>query len=272
MNLEHTGERMVVEHYHSSIEDYVVYLMHIATYNFAIPYIENKRVLDFGCGSGYGSRRMVERAASVHAVDVSEDAIKHAGAEFDYPNLCFQQIDPTIRLPFADSTFEVVTSFQVLEHVTDVAHYLSEIRRVLTPDGCLLLATPDRTTRLFPRQRPWNRWHVREYSPFSLESTMRAFFPEVEMLQMSGRRDVIDVELHRYRKLKWMTLPFTLPLWPDSVRVPLLNVLHAIRPKKPSKREKMNFDFDESAIHIGQGVSPSLNLVAIAKNGSKGVE
>lgn len=265
MKLEPTGERMIVEHYKSSIEDYVIYLMHIATYRFAEPFVQNKRVLDYGCGSGYGSAWMAKFAACVDAVDIAEEAITHARDQFPQENLRFRSIDPTAQLPFADNSFDTVLSFQVFEHVTNVDHYLGEIRRVLAPGGTLILVTPDRSTRLLPLQRPWNRWHVKEYDADSLASIMRSAFPNVQVQLMSGRRDVIDVELRRCRKLKWMMLPFTLPFFPDALRVKLLNVVHSLRGRPEAKSVPREFDFDESAIEIGQGLQPSLNLVAIAR-------
>lgn len=265
MKLEPTGERMIVEHYKSSIEDYVIYLMHIATYRFAEPFAQGKRVLDYGCGSGYGSARMASIAASVEAVDVAEDAIEHARTQFPVENLHFRSIDPAAPLPFADASFDTVLSFQVFEHVTNVDHYLGEIRRVLAPGGTLVLVTPDRSTRLLPLQRPWNRWHVKEYSGDSLAATMRRTFPDVQMLQMSGRRDVIDVELRRCDKIKWMTLPFTLPLYPDALRVRLLNMVHSLRGRSQATSAPREFDFDESVIQIGPDLRPSLNLVAVAR-------
>lgn len=266
MKLEPTGERMIVEHYKSSIEDYVIYLMHIATYHFAEPFVQNKRVLDYGCGSGYGSARIAEMAASVDAVDVADDAIKHAREQFPRDNLRFSSIDPSAPLPFPDGSFDTVLSFQVFEHVTNVDHYLGEIKRVLVPGGALVLVTPDRATRLLPLQRPWNRWHVKEYSANSLAKALQGVFPDVLIQAMTGRRDVIDVELRRCNRLKWITLPFTLPIFPDSLRVKLLNMIHSLRTRPQADSDPLEFDFDESVIEIGPGLRPSLNLVAIARN------
>jgi SAM-dependent methyltransferase len=265
MKLEPTGERMIVEHYKSSVEDYVIYLMHIATYRFAEPFVRDRRVLDYGCGSGYGSARMAELAASVDAVDVAEGAIAHARGHYPRANLRFRAIDPAAPLPYADGSFDTVLSFQVFEHVVDTDHYLGEIRRVLAPGGTLLLVTPDRSTRLLPLQRPWNRWHVREYGANSLKAAMQRRFGDVQLQSMSGRREVIDVELRRCRRLKWAMLPFTLPLFPDAVRVRLLNLVHALRGRPGAASAAREFDFDESAIRIGPDLRPSLNLVAIAR-------
>lgn len=266
MKLEPTGERMIVEHYRSSPEDYVIYLMHIATYRFAEQYSSGKRVLDYGCGSGYGSSWIARSAAHVTAVDVAADAIAHAGTQFAAPNLDFLTIDPAQPLPFADDAFDTVLSFQVFEHVADTARYLSEIRRVLAPGGRLVLVTPDRSTRLLPLQKPWNRWHLKEYDGESLQRIVGTYFPDARILHMSGRRDVIDIELRRCRKLKWLALPFTLPFFPDRVRVGLLNLLHALRdrPQATASTPELSFDFDETAITIDRNTTPSVNLVAVA--------
>jgi hypothetical protein len=85
------------------------------------------------------------------------------------------------------------------------------------------------------------------------------------MQMMSGRRDVIDVELHRCNKIKWMTLPFTLPFYPDALRVRLLNMVHSLRGRPEATSAPREFDFDESVIQIGPGLRPSLNLVAVAR-------
>src|SRR5690606_902417 len=110
--------------------------------------------------------------------------------------------------------------------------YLAEIRRVLSPDGTLVLVTPDRSTRLLPLQRPWNRWHLKEYDAKSLGKQVRRHFPDAQVLHMSGRRDVVDIELRRCTRLKWLALPFTLPFIPDAARVAMLNAVHAIRDRK----------------------------------------
>jgi SAM-dependent methyltransferase len=265
MKLEPTGERMIVEHYKSSIEDYVIYLMHIATYRFAEPFAKSKRVLDYGCGSGYGSAKMAEIALSVEAVDVAEDAILHAREQFPGKNLNFRCIDPTAPLPYADGSFDTVLSFQVFEHVTNVDHYLGEIRRVLVPGGTLVLVTPDRSTRLFPLQRPWNRWHVKEYNRVSLLRALSQQFSIVEILHMSGERRAIDVELRRCARLKWMTLPMTLPFYPRALRVALLNLVHHWHGRPIRQTPPVSFDFDESAITIAKGLTPSMNLIAVAR-------
>jgi SAM-dependent methyltransferase len=264
MSLHATGERLVEERGGSG-SSYVISLMHTAAYRFAMPFATANRVLDYGCGAGYGAARLAKIASTVDAVDVAQEAIAHARRQFNGNNLRFHHVPPDAPLPFARETFDVVLSFQVFEHVTLVDRYLGEARRVLAPGGCLLLVTPDRTHRLFAGQKPWNRWHVREYDRRSLAVILRKHFAEVDVQTMSGRPEVIEVELRRWRRMKWLALPFTLPLYPDRIRVQLLNLIHALRPQRAPAEADAPYVFDESAIEIGPGLQPSLNLVAIAR-------
>jgi SAM-dependent methyltransferase len=266
MKLEPTGERMIVEEYHSTPEDHLIYLMHLASYRFAERFTNGNRVLDYGCGSGYGSALIAETASHVTAVDIADDAVAHACANFSRSNLVFRQVSSDNSLPFGNATFDVVLSFQVFEHVRDTDQYLSEIRRVLTPHGTLVLITPDRRVRLFPFQRPWNRWHVREYSPHAAERLLRGHFKSIRMLGMSARTDVIGLELARYRKTRWLTLPATMPFLPDRFRVAQLNALHKFRraPRRTPAPPTYNFDLED--IEISETASPSLNIVAICSN------
>lgn len=265
MELEPSGERMILEAYQSSPEDHLIYLMHLATYRFALPYTAGKRVLDYGCGSGYGSSMIAESAASVVGVDVAEDAVAYANGHFANDKLGFQRVSPDATLPFDDGAFDTVLSFQVFEHVEHERHYLSEIARVLAPNGTLVLATPDRSTRLLPLQQPWNRWHLREYSEASLRRRLELHFRSVEVMGMGGERAVLDIELKRCARLKWMALPMTLPIYPRALRVGLLNLVHRLRGRPPSTSGPTDFEFDESAIRIGHGIAPSVNLIAVAR-------
>ncbi len=265
MNLEPTGERMILEHYSSSVEHYVIYIIHIATYNFAEQFAKAKRVLDYGCGSGYGAARISAVADHVYAVDVAEDAIAYARQHYERVNLKFHCVAPDSQLPFPDQSFDTVLSFQVFEHIPKTDHYLSEIRRVLAPGGCLLLVTPNRSTRLFPFQRPWNRWHVREYNEKTLSVALNKFFSSVQIQHLSGRKDMIDVELRRCSKLKWATLPFTLPFIPDFLRVGLLNLIHEVRGRPKVQQSNQKFGFSELDITITADARRSLDLVAVAR-------
>src|SRR3546814_14268249 len=96
-------------------------------------------------------------------MDVAGYAIAYAKSHYTNENLHFLKVQADSPLPYPAASFDVVLSFQVIEHVLDDDAYLREARRILKPGGTLVVITPDRKNRLLPGQKPWNRWHVREY-------------------------------------------------------------------------------------------------------------
>jgi ubiquinone/menaquinone biosynthesis C-methylase UbiE len=265
MHLEPTGERMITEAYHSTAADHLIYLMHIASYEFAMQFTAGKSVLDYGCGSGYGADKIADSAKTITAVDVAADAIEYARSHFNKPNLDFRCVLPNANLPFGDKSFEVVLSFQVFEHVTATALYLQEIKRVLSPGGVLVLITPDRTERLLPMQKPWNRWHVVEYSPTGLRKILLQHFSDVDLYGMGTRNDAVQIELRRYRKVKWLTLPGTLPFVPEALRIRFLNLIHALYGRRGIAATSGDYPFGIGDIEISKTASPSVNIVSVCR-------
>ena len=72
-------------------------------------------------------------------------------------------------------------AFQVLEHVPDPEAFLCEASRVARPGRSVLIVTPNRNYRVGDGEKPWNRYHVREFSPAELEAEMRTVFDVVEI-------------------------------------------------------------------------------------------
>lgn len=264
-----TGERVIPGEYLRSRSSYLIYLFHISTYRFALSYVADRRVLDFGCGTGYGTALLAEQATTAIGVDLSPDAIACAKDHHQRHNLDFRSIAriEDERLPFNDGEFDTVVSFQVIEHLTDTDAYLREIARVLKPGGIFVVATPDRATRLLPNQRPWNRFHVREFSAQQLRRKLVNRFTHIELLSMSGTPLALAPELRRTRLLRWVTLPFTFPLAPESWRQWGLNLLHRLHGREtagPEQDPTTGFGISEEDIHIGSGVKPSVNIIAVA--------
>jgi ubiquinone/menaquinone biosynthesis C-methylase UbiE len=91
-------------------------------------------ILDFGCGSKpYES--LFLNAKSYVGVDIEVSGHSHADSKVDF-------FYDGKRLPFSDNSFESVVCFEVLEHVFNIDEVLSEISRVLKPNGCLLVTVP----------------------------------------------------------------------------------------------------------------------------------
>ena len=99
------------------------------------------RMLDLGCGAGEFSGAASDAGAAVTAADVAHEALRRVNAK--HPELATVQVPFDGPLPLGDGSFDVVWAGEVIEHVADTARWLSEVRRVLTPRGRLLITTPN---------------------------------------------------------------------------------------------------------------------------------
>jgi ubiquinone/menaquinone biosynthesis C-methylase UbiE len=132
---------------------------HILRYAFASTYVTGKKVLDIACGAGYGSSYLAGcGAVMVVGVDISESALTYACNHYMRDNLHFLQGD-AVRLPFEDSEFDVIVSFETIEHIVQFQEYVKEMKRVLTPRGIFICSTPHIKYTRHPV------YHVKEFSP-----------------------------------------------------------------------------------------------------------
>lgn len=260
------GERVIETAYKETVSGYGIYVTHAASYRFAGKFANGKKVLDFGCGSGYGSEIISRSAASITAVDVSQDAIEYAKHHHQQSNITFSLVQPG-RLPFADESFDVVLSVQVIEHVEDDATYVREALRVLRHSGLFIIFTPNRRSRLFPFQRPWNRWHVREYDAEGLAELFRTGDCRVQVRYLSAVGSLRSITLARFMRTKWLTLPFTLSWWPNAWRLSALNFLHRFPRLKEAKGGRSP-KFSESDVVINDIAEGAFDLIALVRKGT----
>jgi SAM-dependent methyltransferase len=169
----------------------------LTPYVYAGPLASRKVILDVGCSLGHGSLWLAKGANQVVAFDIDKAKIRQLSKWSAYTHLGVSIMDAQ-RLGFTSRTFQVVTCFEVIEHVPHPDTLLSELRRVLTEEGCLLLTTPNRAVRLLPLQRPWNHEHLREYSLGNLRRSLRKHFPIVKLLGIFG-----EPEPHAYYRRSW---------------------------------------------------------------------
>ena len=136
-----------------SAEEFCLYLMHLKAYEEAMTRAGGMVVLDYGCNVGYGCKVLSSVTQRIVGVDVSEKAVEIARNQYGSEGVEFQVVDG-VTLPFDDATFDLVVSFQVIEHIGDYESYLSEIKRVLTRPGCAIFTTPNAVVRLEPGMKP----------------------------------------------------------------------------------------------------------------------
>ncbi len=135
---------------------------HFPRYQLARKYAEGKRVLDFGCGSGYGAKVLAQVANHVLAVDIDDGALDFASAEHRHINLEFAKVADLCD-SFGEAEFDLVTCFEVIEHLTerDQKILINNFRRILRPDGLLIISTPNpEITKLYGE----NPFHLKEMS------------------------------------------------------------------------------------------------------------
>ena len=179
------------------------FIRNLTTYVFARRLAEGRSVLDVGCGSGHGAWLMAASgAARTAAVDLDEERVRHV-AELCAGFSGFQagRMDAQ-RLEFEDGNFQLVTCFEVIEHVLKPDMLLAGIQRILSPDGVALISTPNRLVRLLPFQLPWNREHLREYALPGFRRTLAKHFSAVTVFGVHGEP---SLEGH-YREL-WRQRP-----------------------------------------------------------------
>jgi hypothetical protein len=153
---------------------------HWHRYAFALAFAKGKRILDAACGEGYGSALMARVARDVVGVDLSEQAIAHARTRYAAPTLRFDRNDITSLDAFDATRFDLITSFETLEHVQQQERMLDGFARLLAPDGLLLISTPDKRTYT-DLSGQVNPHHVRELYRDEFEALLRTRFAHVRI-------------------------------------------------------------------------------------------
>ena len=151
----------------------------MSRYVFAASFAKDKVVLEIGCGSGYGASYLAKKGSRrVVGGDISEESMGYCRRYSAMGNLEFVRLDAT-KLPFSDSSFDVVVSFELIEHLKQYEVFLSECSRVIKDGGCFICSTPNKeiTSPLF--NKPLCRFHVKEFSPSELRSLVQRYFTSV---------------------------------------------------------------------------------------------
>jgi SAM-dependent methyltransferase len=152
-----------------------------------------ERVLDLGCGAGRFVAALREAGAEPIGVEIAQAALDRAARNASGADL--RLVEPDGSLPLDHASVDVVWCSEVLEHVTDTAHVLLEVRRVLRPGGRLLVTVPFHgrvkgallaLLRFDAHFDPLGQ-HLRFYTAGSLSETLRhAGFEDVDVRAWGG--------------------------------------------------------------------------------------
>ncbi len=153
------------------------YQLHIERYDFAGRFVGRGRVLDCACGVGYGSHRLLaggDRTQHVTGVDIDESAVAYARANFVDPRLDYVCADATI---FDAEPFDLIVSFETIEHVPEPEKVIDNFVRLLKPGGLLIASVP------VTPSVDVNPFHLHDFTPDSFRRMfVRRGLTEVDSL------------------------------------------------------------------------------------------
>ena len=175
--IEFTGERVV-----PGQVDPDLWAEHLSRYAFAARWASGARVLDIGCGTGYGTAELAGHARTAVGIDLSPEATAHARSAYPLSNICFVPASAT-ALPFADDSFHLITAFEVIEHLDDWRALLCEARRLLHANGAFLVSTPNKAYYTESRGDTGpNPFHTHEFEFAEFQAALAEFFPHSAVL------------------------------------------------------------------------------------------
>ncbi|MFI4957138.1 MAG: class I SAM-dependent methyltransferase [Gammaproteobacteria bacterium] len=173
LTLPWTGERYI-----PGIEGNIV-LEHTHRYLLAREFVHGKKVLDIASGEGYGSNFLSEVAESVIGVDIAEDAVNFANQQYKKPGIEFR-VGSCSTIPLENGSVDVVVSFETIEHHDEHEAMMAEIKRVLRPNGLLIMSSPDRHEYSdVPGNK--NPFHVKELYQHEFEQLLNAYFAHAKL-------------------------------------------------------------------------------------------
>jgi 2-polyprenyl-6-hydroxyphenyl methylase / 3-demethylubiquinone-9 3-methyltransferase len=152
-----------------------------------------KAALDVGCGAGLLCEPLARMGAAVTGVDAAPENVEAAKAHAAQSGLAIDFRAGELSEQGLDK-FDVVTSMEVIEHVTNPAAFIAELARHLKPDGLLLLSTPNRTaaSRLFLVEAAERLGQVprgtHDWGQFITPEELKALLEDAgfEILEMTG--------------------------------------------------------------------------------------
>ena len=180
---------------------------HLARYLFAADYARGRRVLDAGTGSGYGARLLRSTGAmTVVGIDLAPETIQQAITRFGGDGVEFF-VDDCEQLGQVVGPFDLICSFESVEHLHHPERFLDAAGRLLARDGNLLISTPDRaSTPPFVNGRPKNPFHIREWYEEEFCTLLSGYFAEVKMyaqVETTALRSRTAAIAALYQVLRW---------------------------------------------------------------------
>lgn len=251
-NIQFTGERFSI----SKEKNWELYFQHMGRYLFARQLVRGKFVLDAACGSGYGTAILAQRAYRVAGIDVSEETVAYCKQYYQRDNTQFVNMD-CANLAFPKESFDLVVSFETLEHIKKVERFVQELHRVLKPDGQLIISTPNRDIYALYNKNRKNEYHTREFDENGFRELME---PHFEIEKIYGQRYFSKKDIP-------LLVPYTssqIPTGPDGIlRKIIRSGMRTFLPDAPIRSKLISYEIWANKCRVGD-IVPSKAVYMIA--------
>ena len=221
----------------------------MATYNFIKEFVSDKRVLDAGCGFGYGVNYLAKYAKKVIGVDLVSSALAWAVKRYHGKNIQFLLSDIT-RLNFPDNSFDAVCLLEVVHHTEDYRKVLEEMRRVLKEGGSFFVSTRQKREGSPPPDP--SHTHVFTAKEFS-DLLLTIGFKEIEIYALTRPKEVYTLEnrLQSIRRLGYSRLRKFIPRGIVPFLVYAVSWVSGITPPQRLKYESFKISKEDVATAPG---------------------
>lgn len=175
-----TLDKYLKDYSATSNHESLSFISYRARYEFVTRYIKgDEKVIDLGCGEGWGAAFLSTRVKKVVAIDMHSKVIERAQKVYCKKNLIFQ-VDDVQKLNINDETIDIVCAFEIIEHIQNDRLFLQEMKRILKPGGILFISTPNRLVSLIQHNKIY-KYHIREYLYSEFYMLINSLFEKFEI-------------------------------------------------------------------------------------------
>lgn len=167
-------------------------------------YIWRPKIVDVGCGSGTGSNILSQEADFVWGIDKNEKSVKFATEAFTrlkngiyYSGECkFDVVDFT-KDTRTFMKFDVVVAIEIIEHIDDWRTFITnlitkfdnggkDVKGNEMPRTEYFISTPNRNNKSIRKDKPYNPYHVREWTQEEMGLALGNYFEKIEFFKSNG--------------------------------------------------------------------------------------
>lgn len=172
---------------------------HLERYRYACLFAQGKNVLDIAGGSGYGTYLLSKngKAKEVHSVDIDANAVRYANSKY-YNKSITREVGDAISY-VKDNYYELIVSFETIEHLTDYDSFLKNIHKSLKVGGELIISSPSVLETTLVNN---NKYHTIEWSFLDFQNLLKDKFKikEIYVQSVSLKKDYKNNIFSRFKR------------------------------------------------------------------------